>query len=68
MKYRYNVACIAAADPGFAKGGTMASARSASLNGGLGVWGSGAEPPAGSKAQTLVGSQGKLKSFLYIFI
>jgi len=51
----------AVADPGFAKGGTMASARSTSLNGGLG-----AEPPAGSTP--LVGGQGHAESFLYIFI
>jgi len=53
----------AVADPEFAKGGTMASARSASLNGGLG-----AEPPAGSRGTPLVGDQGgeaplKLKAF-----
>ena len=42
------------ADPGFAKGGrTMAIARSASLNGGLG-----AEPPAGSRGRAAGGGQG----------
>jgi len=52
------------ADPGFAKGGgTMASARSASLN-----WGLGAEPPAGSSGRAPGGgSGGKLKAFFYIF-
>jgi len=50
------------ADPGFAKGGwTMASARSVSLNGGLG-----AEPPSGVQGQRV--GQGakpplKLKAF-----
>ena len=54
----------AVADPGFAKGGrTMASAWSASLNGGLE-----AEPRAGSRAEPLVGGKGgeaplKLKAF-----
>jgi len=46
---------LSVADPGFAKGGgrTMASARSASLNGGLG-----AEPPAGSRGRAPVGGSG----------
>ena len=44
----------AVADPGFAKGRrTMASARSASLNGGLG-----AEPPAGSRGRAPGGGSG----------
>ena len=43
----------AVADPGFAKGGTMASERSASLNGGLG-----AEPPAGSRGRAPGGGLG----------
>ena len=54
------------ADPGFAKGGrTMASARSASLNGSLG-----AEPPAGSRGRA-PGAESwgpEAESFLYIFI
>ena len=42
------------ADPGFAKGGgTMASARSANLNGGLE-----AEPPAGSRGRAPGGGSG----------
>jgi len=49
-------------------GGTMASARSASLNGGLG-----AEPPAGSRDRAPGGWSGgflppEAESFLYIFI
>jgi len=57
----------AVADPGFAKRGpgrrTMASARSASLNGDLGDLG--AEPPAESRDRAPVGGA---ESFLYIFI
>ena len=47
------------------KGGTMASARSASLNGGLG-----AEPPVGSRGRAPGGGSGgpEAESFLYIFI
>ena len=48
----------AVADPGFAKGGgrrTMVSARSASLNGGLGAP---AEPPAGSRGRAPGGGSG----------
>ena len=45
---------MSAADPKFAKGG-MASARSASLNGGLG-----AEPPAGSSGRAPGGRSGGL--------
>jgi len=58
----------AVADPGFAKGGrTMASARSASVHGGLG-----AEPPAGSRGRAPGGGSGgqsppEVESFLYIF-
>ena len=45
-------------------GRTMANARSASLNGGLG-----AEPPAGSRGRALGGRSGGLaESFMYIFI
>ena len=53
------------ADLGFAKGGrgeTMASARSASLNGGLGC-----SPQQGPGVEPLVGGQ-EAESFLYIFI
>ena len=58
------------ADPRFAKGGgaDMASARSASLNGGLGT-----EPPAGSGDRAPGGGSGgrsppEAESFLYIFM
>jgi len=50
------------ADPGFAEGGTMASARSVSLNGGLG-----AEPLVGGRVAPPEAGQGgaplKLKAF-----
>jgi len=57
----------ASADQGFAKGGTIASAQSASLNGGLGE-----EPPAGSRGRATGWGQGQwpteAESFLSTFI